>query len=196
MQRGCSQPADGSSLHSQAPGQHECQSEGNSRRSRGLSQLGLVRQGTPARGQPGRRAASLGWRTDRQQRRNPHEEPPLPRVLLKLPGPRETPDRPCSPGPRRLPHSGLCRLATKPLWEVAVWCSVSNCQGPPPDDAPCLQQELRLHRTGAATGPKGSLVWRKEHRPEAGQKELKPHCPSHPRRVISLSSSVLSNRWS
>lgn len=53
MQKGCSQPADGTSLRSQAPGQHECQSEGNSRRSRGLSQLGLVRQGTSSRGQLG-----------------------------------------------------------------------------------------------------------------------------------------------
>lgn len=50
MQTGCSQPADGTSLRSQAPGQRECQSEGNSRRGRGLSQLGLVRQGTSARG--------------------------------------------------------------------------------------------------------------------------------------------------
>lgn len=31
MQRGCSRPADGTSLSSQAAGQHECQSEGNSR---------------------------------------------------------------------------------------------------------------------------------------------------------------------
>lgn len=30
-QRGCSRPADGTSLSSQAPGQHECQSKGNSR---------------------------------------------------------------------------------------------------------------------------------------------------------------------
>ena len=50
MRAGCSQPADGTSLRSQAPGQRECQSEGNSRRGRGLSQLGLVRQGTSARG--------------------------------------------------------------------------------------------------------------------------------------------------
>lgn len=68
MQRGCSQPADGTSLHSQAPGQRECQSKGNSRRSPGLSQLGLVRQGTSVRGQPGRRVAFPGWRTGRQQR--------------------------------------------------------------------------------------------------------------------------------
>lgn len=53
MQRGCSQPADGTSLSSQAPGQQECQSKGNSRRGRGLSQLGRVRQGTSSRGQPG-----------------------------------------------------------------------------------------------------------------------------------------------
>lgn len=57
---GCSQAAHGTSLHSQAPGQHEGQSKGNSRHGGGLSQLGCVHQGTSARGQPGRRVASVG----------------------------------------------------------------------------------------------------------------------------------------
>lgn len=66
-QGGCSRPADGTSLGSQAAGQSECQSKGNSRRGRGLAQLGLVRQGTSSKGQLRTRVASPGGRKGRRQ---------------------------------------------------------------------------------------------------------------------------------
>lgn len=180
-QRGSSQPADGASLRSQASGQQECQSEGNSRRGPGLSQLGLVHQGPSSKGQPKMRVASPGCRAGRQRPSNPQGPPPLPRA-------QRGPIGPALPDPSG-PPSSLGNMATQAPPGRAAWCPVSHCWGQP----------LAL-RTGG-TGPLAlGRRWTRRERgcgentvrgPPAGQAETLP--PS-PRAGILLSGTIFSNR--
>lgn len=58
----------------------------------------------------------------------------------------------------------------------------------PPDDAPCLQQELHHLPAEAGAGGRASMAWWQEYRTEASQNELQSHCP------LSLWASNCSGR--
>lgn len=189
-QRGSSQPAGGTSLRSQAPGQRKCQSKGNSRHGQGLSQLGLVRQGPSSKGQSRMRVASPGCRASRRQ-------PRACRDHLLYPGH-------CRPPGQREAHAGPA------LWEPAVpswqprphghpspsWKEQRGAQSVTARDHPCTcsQQEVCLLCRGQALDRKKHGVEERTQDwgrwPERAEIAL---CLS-PGRAILSSNSICSNR--
>lgn len=159
-QRGSSQPAGGTSFRSQAPGQRECQSKGNSRRGRGLSQLGLVRQGPSSKGQSRMRVASPGGRAGRQQP-GACRDPLLYPGHHRPPGHREAPQSLPSGSPKS-PASSLGHAATRaPPGRSSVVPSESQPETTP---APAHSRKCASSAGGrCCTG--GSMAWRKNTGP-------------------------------